>query len=120
MDGRDVTYQAVNEVRRGDFLRIVGLAVVGEGCTVGHGSVSQLTIGLACGVGQRPAAGVCAADCVSRGFGVAVAPPRSEFLLNGLDQVLRNVGPLGSVDDAGPVFGIGRSIGQWWSVVPRG
>ena len=94
-----------NEAWRGDFVGGVGWAVVGEGFTVGHGSVSQLTISLACGVGQRPAAGVCAADWNSRGFGVAVAPPRSEFLLDGFDQVLRNAGPLGSVDDAGPVFG---------------
>ena len=109
--------QAVNEARRGDFVGGVGWAVVGEGFTVGHGSVSQLAISLACGVGQRPAAGVCAADCVSRGFGVAVVPRRSEFLLDGVDQVLRNAGPLGSLDDAGPVFGR-RPLR--WSVVVGG
>ena len=65
---------------------------------------------------------ICAADCGSRGFGVAVVPPRSEFLLDGLDQVLRNAGPLGSVDDAGPVFGIGRpSSGRpVWPLVDDG
>ena len=46
-----------------------------------------------------------------------MVPPRSEFLLDGLDQVLRDSGLLGSVDDAGPVFGIGRSV---WSVVVGG
>ena len=33
--GRDVAYQAVNEVRRGDFVGGVGWAVVGEEFTVG-------------------------------------------------------------------------------------
>ena len=44
-------------------------SVVGEGFTVGHGSVSQLTISLARGAGGRPAVGAC----VKNAFSVVLA-----------------------------------------------
>ena len=54
---------------------------------------------LVLGATRCPAPGACAANRVFRGFGVALAPPTSGFLLDGLDQALWDAEPFRSSDD---------------------